>query len=629
MNLIVRREEIKVAEQALPESVQVRLMKMEYSSLSKEDIRTVYLEETGQELPFDVTLYESEQFIDEKEAAGFNGTVIHIENEQGVNEAYTIARGTEDFGDDDWHATDWSYNVMGIFVGQSNKQYDAVKNFDTYVTKEIEKSTGSKPQKFGLGHSLGGNLITLLQLTSGDFNQVNTVNAAPPSFYQLTNIDSHFKEEVATEFNVDPSNLEELYNLDQEDFQEYAEEYYETKGEDIVHLTSEQDIMTALFGLRGFFNVGEKADTVDAYPGENVKSLKKLFDEIPDEFAKDVQIYLAENYSDVYSEEGFEGLFKELTGVDTQLIDWIKNQGEDISNTELIKYGLESIDGAIEKLPEANRLLEGLSDDLPAVLDTLVEQNYLTEKESDIVHDEYMNIVSHMQHIEETIEQFPSNNPFKNISMIKDLYNDVKEVLDSVDTIDENTSDLQEQLKKGVDAHFLKMVIEGLGAEIDISYENSDMILTKNADGKEIHLNISSAMRMYNEGLSILENKEEVLSEIESKYKSEYVQDYEDREGRVMKKIRDMEESPHSYQDLMGDFPRDAKVHHQVSKIDVHEDIPEYPENLENIFEGAITYIQGVIKKEKNLLENIKESIEELFDEDERISRAIFGEREG
>src|SRR5699024_3368203 len=121
----------------------------------------------------------------------------------------------------------------------------------------------------------------------------------------------------------------------------------------------------------------------------------------------------------------------------------------------------------------------------------------------------------------------------------------------------------------------------------------------------------------------------EVLSEIESKYKSEYVQDYEDREGRVMKKIRDMEESPHSYQDLMGDFPRDAKVHHQVSKIDVHEDIPEYPENLENIFEGAITYIQGVIKKGKNLLENIKESIEELFDEDERISRAIFGEREG
>lgn len=88
-----------MAEQALPESVQVRLMKMEYSSLSKEDIRTVYLEETGQEPPFDVTLYESEQFIDEEEAAGFNGTVIHIENEQGVNEAYTIVRGTEDFGD--------------------------------------------------------------------------------------------------------------------------------------------------------------------------------------------------------------------------------------------------------------------------------------------------------------------------------------------------------------------------------------------------------------------------------------------------------------------------------------------------------------------------------------------------
>src|SRR5699024_10191927 len=105
-----------MAQEALfPQSLQIRLMDMEYSTVTIEDVRQIYFEETGQEPPFDITVYHSEDYIDEKDANGSNGTIIHIENEQGVNESYTIARGTQDFTDDDWHATDWSYNIMGIF----------------------------------------------------------------------------------------------------------------------------------------------------------------------------------------------------------------------------------------------------------------------------------------------------------------------------------------------------------------------------------------------------------------------------------------------------------------------------------------------------------------------------------
>lgn len=620
-------------ETLLPESLQLRLMDMEYSTVTVEEVQQIYFEETGKEPPFDIAVYYSDDYIDKEDANGFDGTVIHIENEQGVNELYTITRGTQDFTDDDWHANDWSYNIMGIFAGQNDSQYRAAKDFDEAVTQEIFEQTGDKPTKIGLGHSLGGNLITLLQLTSGDFESVHTVNAAPPSFYQLIHIDRDFEEEVQGSFGINTNNLEELYNFDPSYLQAFAEEYYESRGEDIQHLTSDQDIMTALFSIRGFFQVGDPPKTVDAFPGKDVESLAALFNEIPDEFVKDVQIYFAKNFKDTYNEESFQGLFKELTGIDSRLIDKFFNQGEDLGFFKTSKHVLDALNVAEEKIPELTRLLEGIAESVPAVLNTLVEHEYLTKAESKVVHEEYMNILSHVQDIEKMLEGGINLTQGDGGLQIMKVLKHFQEILNSVDSINENTKKLQEHLGFGVTAHKLSTIIKELLADTDISYEEKDgtldMIMSKNVDGKKIKINISSALRIYTEGLSILESKETVLSEIESKYERAYVQDYENRERRVMKKVREMEESPYSYQDLMGNFTRDTKVFHKVTKIDVHEDIPNLPENLENIYEGIFTYIKGVIEKEKVLLTNIKDSIEELFEEDERISKEIFGEKEG
>ncbi|MDY0409410.1 DUF6792 domain-containing protein [Virgibacillus soli] len=162
--------------------IKIRIMDIEYDGITEDEIRRIYYEETGKELDVAVDIYYSEDYIEEVDANGFNGTIIHLfDEEQGINETYTITRGTEMTQENDWRPIDWIYNLMGIFVGENTEQYRAAEYFDQEVTNEIKLKTGGKVRKIGLGHSLGGNLITLLQIVLGYFDDVYTVNAAPPS----------------------------------------------------------------------------------------------------------------------------------------------------------------------------------------------------------------------------------------------------------------------------------------------------------------------------------------------------------------------------------------------------------------------------------------------------------------
>lgn len=87
-----------------------------------------------------------------------------------------------------------------------------------------------------------------------------------------------------------------------------------------------------------------------------------------------------------------------------------------------------------------------------------------------------------------------------------------------------------------------------------------------------------------------------------------------------------MEQSPHSYQHLLGQFTDDTHYYYRLTRIDVHEDIPEgLPEEFDNVFEGMFGYIESTITKEKELLHQIQTAIEDLFTEEERIAGALFG----
>src|SRR5699024_4621968 len=121
--------------------------------------------------------------------------------------------------------------------------------------------------------------------------------------YQLANLDRRFSQELSEEYNIDfMNNFNAIYNLNPTELEAFAEEYYKEAGENINHLAMDQDFLNALSVVRGFIEVGN-FQRMDAYADQDVRSLDDLFAELPDGVIKDIQIFFAENYSDIYNRD--------------------------------------------------------------------------------------------------------------------------------------------------------------------------------------------------------------------------------------------------------------------------------------------------------------------------------------
>lgn len=120
---------------------------------------------------------------------------------------------------------------MGIFVGGTDNQYQDARRFDDEVKSILNNENNTLPnlERYGYGHSLGGNNITLLQLMPDDegevrFKHVYAINDAAPTAYQLAIIDSEFEAMVIDEFRL--MNSEDIYNIPENELKAFAEEYY-------------------------------------------------------------------------------------------------------------------------------------------------------------------------------------------------------------------------------------------------------------------------------------------------------------------------------------------------------------------------------------------------------------------
>lgn len=615
----------------LSEIVQIRLVDIEYEQLTEETVRKIIVEETGKEPSFDIRIYCSDDYIDEEEGNGFNGTIIHIYNDElEINQSYTIFRGTEKTEDkNDWRPIDWTYNIMGIFIGKDISQLDAARKFEEKVTNEVVEQTidSVELKRFGLGHSLGGNLITILQLMDGNYKKVLTLNAAPPSLYQIITVDRSFQRTINNSFDLTGKDI--LFYQDAEALQETAEEYYKDRGKNIYHITTKQDILQSLFSIRGFFRVGNYEEPLDAFPGAETESLAELFELIPDEFIRDLQIYLAENLSSVYSEDGFDGLLTELTGIDPKLID-IFHGLDTLDFKTVMKFNQITTEMG-EKIPELLAFLDEFMTELPSVLDKLVELEYITAEQKENILSEFGSLRFSVRRLDLMISSYENDliSPFMLIDMYE-IYRIYKSMSKSVSVINNNLGHLGDQISSGVAAHSIYPVLNALSKDLNRSYIKSgddiDLMIHQNVNGKDIQINISSASRIYVDGLAIFEQKQEVLERMKSAYTYEYILGYQMKKGSIMKQITDMEQSPHSYQHLLGQFTDDTHYYYRLTRIDVHEDIPEgLPEEFDNVFEGMFGYIESTITKEKELLHQIQTAIEDLFTEEERIAGALFG----
>lgn len=665
------------------EVLKARIAQLEYGDITIENIRRIYIEETGMEPPGEITLYHSDDFsqVNSELDSGFDGTVIHFLNiETGINQSYTITRGSEP-GEDggEGSPSDWFYNLFGIFGGKVKNQYQDAQAFDFEVTRQINQNverelirqTGNSTDeiselplnKYGIGHSLGGNLIQTLQLLDQPFENVFTINDAPPSVYQLAVLDIGFRDEVFEEFKITTFDVNELYTIDPEKLKSFAEEYYQSQGQNIHHLTIREEFLYSVIGFRGFLDIGSR-QVLETYP--HTDGIARYMNKVSDKTLYNIQQFVAK-HAPAYEKGGIDGLNRSMFGIDQELFtliddikqDWKKifeppkwKRGAITMTFGVIGFGSFTVDMPfaypvkefpseffsnqkefISRALEINAKLQELTEVLPSLLALVGEIS------SDLlqliqVHVEEM--LGSMKRMIEAIgsaaldigknlvkDSFTNNlSQHENILTVIELAATMEQegriIQNSYQAIIEDTKGFVGEFRDAAHAHGMEHVVNSLNQVEGRRYEGTDLIRYKNAmDGRTIEVNLSSAVRIYQLGLDKCMEKEEALTLWRRFYYTEYVDDLEFRKQRVMNAINQMEANPNNYRYLLPVSKSDVKV----TKINVHEFIRPLDPMFQDSFEGMYHYLREEIEKSKAMIARVRKSIEELFDEDQSISK--------
>ncbi|WP_078435421.1 DUF6792 domain-containing protein [Metabacillus halosaccharovorans] len=698
--------------------LRARIMDLEYENLTEREIESeikrIYYEETGNKLTANVTIYRSDDILDERREnevdSGFDGTILHFQSEeQRINQAITITRGSELGEKDTWKPIDWTYNLMGIFVGGTDNQYQDAKIFYDEVHSVVQNRKGELPslEKYGYGHSLGGNNITILQLMSRNeenlrFKNVYAINDATPTAYQLAAIDLDFRESVNNKFKI--MNDEDIYKIPSNELKAFAEEYYKNKIDEttINHLTAEEDMLYGVSGVRGFLEIGDRNGFLDTDP--RYAGIRELIDKIPDKDLRTIQMFLS-NYSTTYDTEGIDGFLRGLTGFNPAVVDSILTSSDEFSETvekiqksvdglekpftdvtnadSFLSFAKESLTlpfdlfganlnlqkevvtgffqtvgnltGLIveavpmiidmaEKMPKLISNVKVLYQNLDPILQAFVDVGFISQVEKDQIISYVKEIETSLEVIQTTIDESldPSlllalnskdpMNQMKEIAKIVDALqtikaevNDIKEALEGLKNVD---TSFMEQFSGSAHAHKLDAVVNGLVHDKNISYVNNDMYMSPSGKG-EIKVNISSSVRIYQKGLAISQEKESNVNRLKTLFNSEYMDDYDERMQSIMTKVHMMESNPKQYSYLLTQtMPYPLGGYYELKKINVNEQLPPLPATFNQSFSQMIETIEADIEKEKLLVKKIRDSIEDLFSEEERISK-MFDYRYG
>ncbi len=527
--------------------------------------------------------------------------------------------------------------------------------------KDGEQGQKVELEKFGIGHSLGGNHIQMLQLMNQSFKSVYAINDAAPTSYQLAFIDREFRRSLSRKFNINPDNNTELYTIPPDQLKAFAEEYYKDRGKDIHHLTAEEDMLYGGFSVRGFLDLGDRKviNTNDDFDG-----ISKLVENLSDKDVQKIQAFFAK-LAPYYEEGGMEGflngLMKELTGVDKEFInllftvqrewwegpDWTTKTVDmympvtgfpyqepvavevPIPVPELSKDFLSAIQELKERVATIADKIAKLAAQIPSLIQKVLDVK------SNITNGviSYLNeMKGHADNILKSIGQLGKvaikdmvspGVPVKDYAVgILIVAATIKTETDQIKTKNEkilnsliNAIKTVKEVLHSVDAHGLTHVVSALARKDGKRYEGNDMIrFIKTDDGKTIEVNLSSAVRIYQTGFVKYEEKANVLKKMREAYHAEHVEDFKNRKGKLLDSIEDMESNPHAYSHLL---PR-GNV--RMVSISVHEDIQPLDRAFHESFEDSFYAFQEEHRKGMELIQKIRSSIEELFKEDKQIS---------
>ncbi|AJO59855.1 hypothetical protein P4V37_15615 [Bacillus subtilis] len=620
------------------ENVKLRLIDLEYdykekfaSNIESEikraktdfevEVRRIYKEETHRDLPKNLEIYTSNELIKKNSKidtsireSGYDGTAIYIKDDkQHVNQLHIISEGSAD-------NEDWSYNFFGLFLGIDDSQYQATKEFVRNAKRETENSNDLKT--FAMGHSLANNNQVMVQLIDGEFDEVYGVNGAQISVDHLLATDLNLRDRLMHKFHI--RRLKDINDIPPEKLKKEIQKYYEDKGvtANITQRISKDDPLYGVSGKADFITFGDvkMADT-----NTSVKGIRNIMDGVPDEDVRSIQKFL-QKYKDDYEKDGLNGFIKAASGIDIDLIEKVKNTDGALKKVSVLYEHFDDVKqmyGRIkEELPSFLGFLHTLLRNSGPVVDQLAENGYIDETQKKVIKKELTNINASMRGIESRYEHFIDHlkhgqfmQALKDVGEIVDY---VKSILSSLKTLDTETKDA---LKLIVDGHSIVQMLNALSKEKGFSYKGSDIYFTgKSGSGETIQVNLSSAVRIYQNGMKIVEDMEDAISKYQKVYSQEIDEDFIDKKQAITTAIHHMEENPSHYAfDLQ--FRLAAGFSHtfdKLEKISVHESFHTgaLPAN-----DGIVAELKKQTTEKRDFIKNIRESIEKLFEKEEMISQ--------
>ncbi|WP_069838650.1 DUF6792 domain-containing protein [Bacillus sp. F56] len=620
------------------ENVKLRLINLEYdykkkfaSNNPKEikeakvefeaEVRRIYKEETNQNLPKDIEIYTSKELIKKNnqkdksiKESGYDGTAIYIKDSKNqIDQLHIISEGSAD-------NEDWSYNFFGLFLGIDSSQYRATREF----TKEAKKRAGNSDElhTYALGHSLANNNQVMVQLIDGEFDEVYGVNGAQVSVNHLLQADKDLLDAMINKFNV--LNTDELENVRKEDLKKAITQYYNDKGvtANITQRISKDDPLYGVSGKADFITFGnvKMKDT-----NTDVKGIRSIIDKIPDEEVRSIQTFLRK-YSEEYKKGGLNGFVMASTGIDAELVGSIISADGNMAKGKIVKDRFGDIQVMVknigEKMPAFIKFFHTILNNSGTVVDQLEENGYINDTQKKSIKKQLKIVNNKIGDIEIQYKQLKyalsTNNVVAIVYYVCELIGSVNELKDAFETLDTETKDA---LKLIVDGHSIVQMLNALSKEKGFSYKGSDIYFTgKSGSGETIQVNLSSAVRIYQNGMKIVEDMEDAISQYQKVYSQEIDEDFIDKKQAITTAIHHMEENPSHYAfDLQ--FRLAAGFSHtfdKLEKISVHESFHTgaLPAN-----DGIVAELKKQTTEKRDFIKNIRESIEKLFEKEEMISQ--------
>lgn len=626
------------------ENVKLRLINLEYSykerfasenanevKKAKEDfvadVRRIYKEETNKELPKDIKIYTSKEILQNKDSSvkssGYDGTAVYIQDKtHDTNQLQIISQGSAD-------NEDWVYNFSGLFLGMDDSQYKATKEFTIETKKKTQDVKSLKT--YAMGHSLANNNQVLVQLIDGEFDEVYGVNGAQISVDHILKADYKLTNYLKRKFSTI-----KISEIPKNDLKKAIIKYYNDKGvtANITQRISSDDPLYGVSGKADFITFGDVKMT-NTHP--DIKGFRSVIDHIPDEDVSKLKGCF-QKYAADYRKGGIQGFAMEAIGVDMDFLNGIMNEE---GTAQQIAYCLKhparllNMLGALDKkLPEFKAFFAKVKAYSGPVLNQLEANGYIDEAKKKTIQKDVAEVERLTGRLDVLYEKikflvdwktviFTLNNRQLSQSLMKNLiefYSTYKALEEALGKLDQDTKDLLNLIGEG---HSITPLLNALSKKKGISYKGGDIYFSKKGkDGKEIKVNLSSAIRIYQAGMAAISKIEAEIERYQRVFHHEIHDHFAIKKSELTKAIHDMEANPSRYQfdiqfKLASGF---AGSNGKLNKIVVHDSYHTAP--LPQC-DGVVSELKKQTSSKKKFVKSIRASIEKLFDEDEQIS-ALF-----